>query len=365
MQMPSNKPTRTLLLVLALLMSACASSRPVQVKSPPQESPPTAPGDGASTTPSTSSAPPAGASSGPTPAPSTGGPGAAPVTPAPLPGFAYVRDARPGLMIPCAGAPRTIDNPRGLRENHHRSEAAARAFYRRHYQRAERHGVARVVWHMPAGWVEQDGMRGSIAVLDAMGERARPFLEEARAFKARNPGATVGVYLSGQMPVHYLASDEALAAQWEPYVHDRADHRSLLIDRVIAPLVEAGFTEFWFDHTSNPEYRADVLKLFQSLRERFGVHCVMEALPRRTDGSLDAEVMRQTASGALHRFMTSLWKGDPWPEGAEVNVILSTHGGVEPAGAAEIERYRAAGAVLWSMNERYDELIGALSRQAR
>lgn len=360
-----NDASGALPFVLILLLGACASSRPATVNPPPQPSPST------TTTGDPAIGPAGGSSGGSTtspsspPAPVTGGAGEAPITPAPLPGFAYVRDARPGLMIPCAGAPRTADNPRGMRENHHRSEAAARAFYRRHYQRAERFGITRVVWHMPAGWVEQDGMRGSIAVLDAMGERARPFLEEARAFKNRNPGATVGVYLSGQMPLHYLATDEALAAQWEPYSHDRADHRAMMIDRVIAPLVEAGFTEFWFDHTSHPEYRDESLKLFQELRDRFGVHCVMEALPRRADGTLDLDVMRQAPCGALHRFMTSLWKGDPWPEGAEVNVILSTHGGVEPAGAAEIERYRAAGAVLWSMNERYDELIGALARQAR
>ena len=81
-------------------------------------------------------------------------------------------DRREGIFIRCAGSPRTKENPLGLREGHHLSLARSREFYRKQYERAQAHGVTRIVWHMLAGYSgtpnDPADHRGAAAVLGAM-----------------------------------------------------------------------------------------------------------------------------------------------------------------------------------------------------
>lgn len=277
----------------------------------------------------------------------------------------FVPDLRPGLLIPCAGATITLDNPLGLREGQHLSLTNARNFYRRHYQRAEQLGVERVIWHMPAGYDEQ-GMAGRAAVLTVMGARGNVFLQEAAAFKARNPNASVGVYISSKVPqtIHSSESDDILP--WEIYDHENERHRGAMIEGIIRPLAEAGFQEVWFDNGSLPSGRPDMYKLCDEIRAQFGMHTIIEAYPR-AGGELDQEDMLRAGSGATHRFnviANELRGFDPWvaPEGSEMLLILSRHP-VEGAlhrslpRMTDVVNYMERGMIIFSMDPQLDDLL--------
>jgi len=278
----------------------------------------------------------------------------------------YVPDRRPGIMLPCGGSPRTAENPLGLRGGQHVSPQQARAFYRAGYARAERNGVSRVVWHMPAGWggavMVEETMRGASQSLAAMGERAAVWLEETRAFLKRRPTASVGVYVSAQVPRDTLVAGNP-GDDFEPYRHDDQSHRRRMITEIIQPYLDAGVTEIWFDHGSPREYRSEIVRLCRFLREQYGVHVVMEALPLNLDRSPDLATMKDVPSGALHRFFVAFdrrneWK---WLEDMEVHVLLSKHEAIVPsrtlATEADVRSYIDRGFVVWSMHEDFDPLL--------
>jgi hypothetical protein len=278
----------------------------------------------------------------------------------------YVPDRRPGIMLPCGGSPRTAENPLGLRGGQHVSPQQARAFYRAGYARAERNGVSRVVWHMPAGWggavMVEETMRGASQSLAAMGDRAVVWLEETRAFLKRRPGASVGVYVSAQVPRDTFVAGNP-GDDFEPYRHDDQSHRRRMITEIIQPYLDGGVTEIWFDHGSPREYRPEIVRLCRFLREQYGVHVVMEALPLNLDRSPNLATMKDVPSGALHRFFVAFdrrneWK---WPEDVEVHVLLSKHEAVVPtrtlATEADVRSYIDRGFVVWSMHEDFDPLL--------
>jgi len=269
----------------------------------------------------------------------------------------HVADRREGIMVPCGGAKVTKSNPLGLRRGHHRSPDAARAFYRGNYERAARLGVGRVVWHMLAGWEQEHTMAGAAAVLGAMGDRADVWVEETSRFLEAHPRASVGVYLSAHVPRSWrsVRADDILP--WEAYDHANQSHRRMMIQNIIRPLVDAGVTEVWFDHASPAEFRPGVLDLCDHLRDRLGVHCVIEALPLDARGGLDA--LRRAGAGAQHRFIAIR---DPdgrwtWPAEAEVNVLLSRHSGAPMPNDSIVDDYRRRGGVVWSMHESFDRLL--------
>lgn len=288
----------------------------------------------------------------------------------------FVPDLTPGIMFACGGGVRSESNPYGLREFQWRSEADARAFVQRQYARAEvlwqANPNVRVIWHQPAGW--DADMRGSM-VTAATVNGAAPngsgttqlypwrwsvFVEETTAFLQRCPGARLGIYQSGQIPQSAASVDDELVLPWEAYDHEDPRHREIMLDLVISPLLDLGFTEFWFDWTSSDEGRGDIVELAMFLRQNYDVKAVMEAFPTDAEGQLDPEVLSEMPACALHRFVLSResrLEGD-WrvPEGSEVIVLLSNHTqpGIERPTQADLEHYLSLGMVPFSMNEAYD-----------
>ncbi len=276
-----------------------------------------------------------------------------------------VPDPRPGILVPCAGAGSTTGNPLGLRAGQHLSPAHARAFYRSQYQRAERLGVERVIWHMPAGF-DEEGMAGRTAVLSVMGERGPVFLEEAAAFRTRNPDASVGVYISSKVPQTIYSTESEDILPWEIYDHENERHYQVMIEDILRPLAEAGFREVWFDNGSLPAGREDMLKLCDELRIRFGMHTIIEAYPR-TMGELDTDYMPRLGSAATHRFnviANELRGFDPWvaPADTEMILLLSRHL-IEGAAhrstprMSDVQDYMSRGMLIFSMDQRLDMLL--------
>lgn len=265
-------------------------------------------------------------------------------------------DRRDGIIVPCAGNNR--NPPLGLRVQ---SPDQWRLFYQRHYARLVELGLDRLIWHMPAGFGDADGMAGSAAVLGAMAPEHRAvFLEDLANFKA-GAGAdkSVGVYISARL----ISDTQIIGAPAEPYDHENPRHVEIMY-RILRPLAEAGISEVWFDAASTDEVRGDILRLADDLVRDLGLHVVIEAMPRYGDGH-ETETYRRVGACALHRFMVDkqLELADA-PPGAEAIVMLSNHAIASAPDrstptAADVQNYRARGYTIFSMSEGLDPLLSA------
>jgi len=287
--------------------------------------------------------------------------------------LAYEPDLRPGLVVPVAGGNVTPQNPLGLREGQHVGPMQARRFFQRHYARAERHDLQRVVWHMLAGWEQEHTMRGAAAVLEAMEPYRREiWIEETRAFLERNPDSDVGVYLSAHVPRTWRSVRAEDILPWEPYDHENPRHREIMIDKIIRPLAEVGLTEIWFDNSAPPQYRAEMAKLFEYLREEMDLHAVMEGIPINPDKSLALDTLEWAPASALHRFFVNFDPDNSWraPDGAEIIVLLSMHESKRfpdrtVATRETVADYVRRGITPFAMSEAFDSLVAEVARERR
>lgn len=284
---------------------------------------------------------------------------------APIDGFTPIRMR--GLLVPCAGAASSEENPLGLRDRQHRSTEDARRFYRKHYDRAESLGLRRIIWHMPAGY-QESGMRGRFAVLSVMGERAEVWLEELARFRARNPDASVGVYISAFLPRTIDSWREEDILPPEPF--NPADLRHVdMVHRTMRPLVEAGIREVWLDNSAPTEHRTSMRALADYLRLKFGLYVVFEGVPNirvrgTTQRQLDWSVLSHYAAMGTHRLHLLRDPNRLWviPEQAEVIAVLADHdinrsGGETPPTIEDVRSYIDRGMTLFSMKELYDDFL--------
>lgn len=306
--------------------------------------------------------------------------------PAPL---EWTPNRTPGVWSANGGRTWRPENPFGLRAGMWRDAEHYRSWLRAEYARAAAMyeplgGRVRIIHHQPAGWntedIDDDGvsdftMSGALVTQATMngtmpnGTELYPwrwdiFREELAAFLDEFPNATVGVYMSGDVPRTLESMHHSVAWPTEDYDHENERHQRIMIDEVIAPLVDIGVTEFWFDHTSEPDEVDDAVALMEAIRARWGVAGGMEAYPRDESKELRQDILSRVPAVAMHRFnktrgRDATWEFPPADESEMLVVLKGYRSGdtIPPPTLEDAVAYAARGQIVMSGKADYDEWV--------
>lgn len=271
------------------------------------------------------------------------------------------------VVIPCGGA-KVGDpaNPTRLREGIHLSQVKATTYFRNQFARAEAVGTTRIVIHMPAGWsgtaADSGDMRGASQHAQAMSPYVKQALMEAAYdFRQANPNASIGSYISGQVPADISTAVNG-AGGWSAF---RAPQHLNAMLSIVDSLVEIGIgDEIWLDHAAPIEYAPGALAFLDILRHTRGIHGGGEAFWRigaASNSPVDEARCRQAPTFALHRKIARDYPTYRCPVGVEMIAALSPHvvTGTPPITQQVADDYVERGFVLASFDDAYDPMLAA------
>lgn len=249
-------------------------------------------------------------------------------------------DMRQVAFITTHGAPRTPENPTGLRRQLIDPDDGYRWLFDQFMSRK----FARFIVHQPAGWMLGEQMPAAQhwpmddAHID-MWERA------IRDAMRKRPEITIGFY--GSLKLKFTHSIDM--GDWHRARFNDPRDRWAIWQQCIAPWVRAGAYEYWFDNSSAPEARRDAVLFSEWLADTHAVRVGIEAFPtfRRVTRpwALDYATMSRAPSLATLAFVRNLDPNGSW----DVNDV----------------RYEAIVWVFTRKNERavtLDELTSLLRR---
>lgn len=268
-------------------------------------------------------------------------------------------DRRPIIAIPCGGTPKDAErNPRGLRWLGRGASWLREQLDTRVPTNEPR---PRIMLHMPAGW-NGSAMMGSTTWL------AAEFQTVLDWWLTQRPGATLGVYLSGDVrPEGASEPQPGQPPVWEHFNAITPENWRFVRGQV-KQLIDTGVVdEIILDRGQHPGNRPGTLRLQTWMnRHHPRIRLLAEALAREPGGLPDWSFVRRVPSVCLHQFLRPRLDrfGEERfrvPDGVECHVLLRRdREGPDPT-AEDAARYRALGYIVGSMDQEFDELARAMS----
>lgn len=216
-------------------------------------------------------------------------------------------DMRPVAFITTHGAPRTPENPTGLRRQLIDPDDGYAWLLDQFMSRK----FARFIVHQPAGWNLGQQMPAAQywPMDDAHVDMWKRAIRDAMRLR---PEITVGFY--GSLKVKFTHSTDM--RDWHRARFDSLRDRWAIWQQCIAPWVCAGAYEYWFDNSSATEGRHDAVLFSEWLANTHAVRVGIEAFPtfRRTrrPWALDQATMNRVPSLATLAFVRNLDPAGTW-----------------------------------------------------
>lgn len=263
-------------------------------------------------------------------------------------------DMRPVGFITTHGAPRTPENPTGLR----RQLIDPKEGYAWLLDQFTSGKFARFIVHQPAGWMLGEQMPA--AQYWPMGDAHIDMWERAiRDAMRLRPDITVGFY--GSLKLQFTHSIDM--RDWHRARFNNLRDRWAIWQQSIAPWVHAGAYEYWFDNSSAPDARRDAVLFSEWLATTHAIRAGIEAFPtfRRASRpwALDCATMSRVPSLATLSFVRNLdpdgiWEVNDLPY--EAIVWVFTREGDRAVTMKELTSLLRRGFVLGS-SQRWDDIV--------
>lgn len=262
-------------------------------------------------------------------------------------------DRRSVAWITTHGAPRTPDNPEGLRRQLLDPEEGYLWFMDHFLNRPQE----RFLIHNPAGW-EVGAPQPNAQYWPIQDARLARWKDAIRDAQRQRPEITIGIY--GSLNLRFTHSTRLLD-DWHWAKFSNLTDRWMVWQQAIRPWIDAGVYEYWWDNTSG-DGRSDAVLFSQWLADHHSVRAGIEAFP--TDfvwgaRRLDRKAMNKVPSLALLAFVRAFDGNNRWVGlglNYEAIIILQPIRNESDPTIKEAIGWRKRGFVLGS-ERKWDDLL--------